>query len=238
MRHNLGRVAPCDRGFLSGSHAPILMGEVLLNVAPAARFISIPLVKHTVHAIVVHWTAGWVVLIFMASSASAILFLLHLTRAGRILHERIPDRPRRRLFLAALGFSITFIGVRLLVACILWHIGPFGWVVLGGRHIHHLVWGILLLLLSGYALVAEVGTGGSASSLFAGRLIAIVYGMGAALTLDEFTMWLDIREAAWSLRGRPSIDAVVVFGALLGVGAWGAPLWTRRKSDSQSGASA
>jgi hypothetical protein len=103
-------------------------------------------------------------------------------------------------------------------------------VVLGGRHIHHLVWGIILLLISGYALVAEIGTGSSPSSLFAGRLIAILYGMGAALTLDEFTMWLNIREASWSLQGRESINAVVVFGALLGVGAWGAPLFTRRHS--------
>jgi hypothetical protein len=199
-----------------------------VSVAPIARLTSSSLVKHAVRIAILHWTAAWVLVIFMASCASAILILLHLTRAGRVLRERIPDRPLRRLFLAALGFSITFIGVRLLVACILFHIGPFGWVVLGGRHIHHLVWGIILLLVSGYALVAEIGTGSSPSSLFAGRLIALLYGMGAALTLDEFTMWLNIRETSWSLQGRESINAVVVFGALLGVGAWGAPLFTRR----------
>jgi len=190
---------------------------------------NIPLVNHALRIVVIHWTSGWVVLIFMASCASAMLFLLHLTRAGRILHERIPDRPRRRLFLAALGFFLTFVGVRLLMVCIAFHLGPFGWIVLGGHHIHNLVWGILLLLVCGYALVAEIGANATPASLFAGRLIAILYGMGAALTLDEFSMWLNVREAAWSFQGRESIDAVVCFGALLGVGAWGAPLWTNRK---------
>jgi hypothetical protein len=178
--------------------------------------------------VVMHWTAAWLVLLFMASCASLILFFLHLTRAGRILHERIPDRPRRRLFLAALGFALTFLGVRLLVLLIYFHIGPFGWVMLGGMHIHHLVFGIVLLLVSGYAMVAEIGTDVTPRSLFLGRLIAILYGMGAALTLDEFEMWLNIKESTWSFSGRASIDAVVLFGALLAVGAWGAPLWTRR----------
>jgi hypothetical protein len=189
---------------------------------------SSPLVKHAVRMVVMHWTAAWIVLIFLASCASVMLFLLHLTRAGRILHERIPDRPRRRLFLAALGFAVTFVGVRVLVLLIIFNIGPFGWVVMGGMHIHHLVWGIVLLLVSGYAMVAEIGTDSTPRSLFWGRLIAILYGMGAALTLDEFTMWLNIKESTWTFQGRESIDAVVVFGALLAVGAWGAPLWTKR----------
>ncbi len=178
--------------------------------------------------VVMHWTAAWVLLIFMATCATVMLVVLHHTRAGSVLHERIPDRPRRRLFLAAIGFAITFLGVRLLVLLILFHIGPFGWVIVAGTHIHHLVWGIILLLVSGYAMVAEVGTGATPTSLFAGRLIAILYGMGAALTLDEFTMWLTIKDSLWSFQNRASIDAVVLFGALLAVGAWGAPLWTKR----------
>jgi hypothetical protein len=177
-----------------------------------------------------HLTGALTLLLFMALSAAVMLLLLHLTRAGRILHERMPDRPRRRLFLAAVSFFITFVGVRLLVYAIVHHAGPFGWVTMGGRHIHHLVWGILLLLVVGYADMAEIGTGSSPASLFASRLISILFGMGAALTLDEFALWLNLSaDAYWTREGRESIDAVVLFGALLAIGAWGAPLWTNRK---------
>lgn len=177
-----------------------------------------------------HWTGTLILLGFITVSAAVILFSLHLTRAGRILHERIPDRPHRRLFLASVSFFITFLGVRLLVYSIVHHIGPFGWVMVGGRHIHHLVWGILLLLLVGFSDMAEIGTGSSPASIFAARLIAVSYGIGAALTLDEFALWLNLDpEAYWTRQGRESIDAVILFGALLAIGTWGAPLWTKRR---------
>jgi hypothetical protein len=124
--------------------------------------------------------------------------------------------------------------VRLLVASITHHIGPFGSVEMGGRHIHHLVWGILLLLLVGHAELAELGIGSTPQSIFLGRLIAISYGIGAALTLDEFALWLNLDAMAyWSKQGRESIDAVVLFGALLAVTTWGAPLWQRLFSKSR-----
>jgi hypothetical protein len=176
-----------------------------------------------------HWTGALILLLFIVVCASTMLVLLHRTRAGNILYERIPDRPRRRLFLAAVSFFVTFLGVRLLVWAIVHHVGPFGWVMVGGHHIHHLVWGILLLLLVGYMELAEFGTGSSRSSIFASRLISICFGMGAALTLDEFALWLNLSaDAYWTRQGRESIDAVILFGALLAIGAWGAPIWTRR----------
>jgi hypothetical protein len=175
-----------------------------------------------------HVTGAWILLLFMIAAAGGLLFALHLTRAGIILHERIPDRPRRRLFLAAVSFVVTFVGARVVVLAIVYHVVPFSWVILGGLHIHHLVWGITLLLVSGYAMVAEWGTSATPLSLFTGRLLSILYGMGAALTLDEFTMWLNIRQVDWSLQSRASIDAVILFAVLLAAGAWGAPLWTKR----------
>lgn len=175
------------------------------------------------------WTGAWVLLLFIVVASAAMLFLLHLTRAGRLLHERIPDRPHRRLFLASVSFFITFLAVRLLVMAITHHIGPFGWVMMGGRHIHHLVWGILLLLFVGYALLADIGSGSTPQSLFASRLLAILYGTGAALTLDEFALWLNLQDVYWSRQGRESIDAVVLFGALLAIGTWGAPLFRKRR---------
>ncbi len=180
-----------------------------------------------------HISGSWILLIFVSMVAALMMLVLHLTKLGLIIHQRIPDRPHWRLFLASVSFFVTFLGVRLLVVSITHHIGPFGYVQMGGRHIHHLVWGILLLLISGYAELAEVGTGDTSVSILLSRLLALVYGMGAALTLDEFALWLNLDPMAyWSRQGRESIDAVVLFGALLAIGTWGAPLFHRRHSAS------
>ena len=175
-----------------------------------------------------HISGASILLIFIGLSTAAILLVLHLTKIGDIIHQKIPDRPHRRLFLASVSFFITFLAVRLLVASITHHIGPFGYVEMGGHHIHHLVWGILLLLITGYATLAEAGTGDTPTSILVSRLLALGYGIGAALTLDEFALWLNLDAAAyWSRQGRESIDAVVLFGTLLAMGTWGAPLFRR-----------
>jgi hypothetical protein len=175
-----------------------------------------------------HISGSWILLIFISASTALILLVLHLTKLGLLIHQQIPDRPQRRLFLASVSFFITFLAVRLLVASITHHIGPFGYVEMGGRHIHHLVWGILLLLITGYAELTEAATHDNTLSILLSRLLALTYGIGAALTLDEFALWLNLDAAAyWSREGRESIDAVILFGALLAMGAWGAPLFQR-----------
>jgi hypothetical protein len=173
-----------------------------------------------------HLSGAWILLIFALLATASMLLLLHLTKLGLLVHQRIPDRPRRRLFLASVSFFITFVGVRLLVMSITHHVGPFGWVIMDGRHIHHLVWGILLLLGVGYCTLSEVGTGKSPASILLSRLLSILYGVGAALTLDEFALWLNLQDVYWTRQGRESIDAVILFGALLAAGAWGAPLFS------------
>jgi hypothetical protein len=181
-----------------------------------------------------HIAGSYILLIFISLLTAVILLLLHLTKLGLLVHQRIPDRPQRRLFLASVSFFITFLAVRLLVSSITHHVGPFGYVEMGGRHIHHLVWGILLLLICGYAEIADVGTGESRRSIFFSRLLAISYGIGAALTLDEFALWLTLDPMAyWSHEGRESIDAVVLFGSLLSIGAWGRPLFRRHPAKSR-----
>lgn len=181
-----------------------------------------------------HLSGSWILLLFVCLLTAVILLVLHLTTLGHLVHQQIPDRPHRRLFLASISFFFTFLAVRLLVASITHHVGPFGYVEMGGRHIHHLVWGILLLLVMGYAELAEAGTGDSELSVLLGRLLSLSYGVGAALTLDEFALWLNLDATAyWSRQGRESIDAVVLFGALLAMGTWGAPLWARFMRRSQ-----
>jgi hypothetical protein len=166
----------------------------------------------------------WFVLLLAGSLTALMLLVLQGTPIGVFIHERIPDRPRRRLFVATVSFFLTFGGVRGVVYCITHHIPPFHFVMMGTTHIHHLVFGIIILLVVGYAWLAEIGTGEGPTSLLASRLLAILYGVGAALTLDEFALWLNLRDVYWAREGRSSIDAVILFGALLAAGAWGAPL--------------
>ena len=123
------------------------------------------------------------------------------------------------MFLASLGFLVTFAIVRGITHMIRAGIGPFHNVSSGGLHIHHLVWGILLLLVVGYVWLIEVGTG----SNWIASVSAIAYGAGAALALDEFALWLNLQDVYWTSTGRQSIDAVLIFAALLSVGIWGGP---------------
>src|SRR3981081_1897696 len=137
----------------------------------------------------------------------------------RIYGFHFRDERRERLFLASLGFLVTFGIVRGITHLIRAGVGPFHNVSTGGLHIHHLVWGILLLLVVGYIWLIEVGTGSS----WIASVSAHAYGAGAALALDEFALWLNLRDVYWLPAGQVSIDAVVIFAALLSAGIWGGP---------------
>ena len=78
-----------------------------------------------------------------------------------------------------------------------------------GLHLHHLVWGIVLLLLTGFLDFATGPT--SAWS----DVLAAAFGIGAGLTLDEFALWIHLRDVYWAEEGRASFDAFIV-AALLG----------------------
>jgi hypothetical protein len=169
----------------------------------------------------------WFILLLAVAGTAFFLLLLQGTSLGRALHDRIPDRPRRRLFVASVSFFLTFAGVRAVVYAVLHQIPPFHFIRMEGRHIHHLVFGIIILLLVGYGWLCEIGNGSTGWSILVSRLMAILYGVGSALTLDEFALWLNLRDVYWSPEGRSSIDAIILFGALLAVGAWGAPIWSR-----------
>ncbi|MFY9646511.1 MAG: hypothetical protein WAK29_15125 [Terriglobales bacterium] len=165
-------------------------------------------------------------LLMLLAMVLLLLVLLHRTRLGSILYEHIADRPRRRLFVASVSFFLTFAIVRGMVFCIRHQIPPFHYVILGGRHVHHLVPGILILLAVGYGWLCEFGTGSDLSSIFASRLMSILYGVGAALTLDEFALWLNLKDVYFVREGRSSFDAIILFGSLLAIGAWGAPFFS------------
>jgi len=181
-------------------------------------------------------TGALLLLVFASLVVVVLLVLLQLTRLGYLIRTTIPDRPRRRMFIASVSFFITFLGVRLLVLLVIHNRGPFQWVMVRGLHIHHLVWGILILLFVGYGWLLDLGRSHSPLSIFFSRLMSVSYGVGAALTLDEFALWLNLEpDAYWSRAGRLNIDAIILFGSVLAMGAWGAPffrglhhMWIRR----------
>ena len=168
--------------------------------------------------VVTPWLLSLSVLVMLA----AVLLLLRNRKVGELFHVHVKDRPKRRLLLATIGFFVTFAVARGLAYAAYRNAGPIQYVYINGTHIHHLVWGILLLLVVGFCWLIEVGTGASSSSLFASRVMSLLYGVGAALTLDEFALWLNVQEGIyWTRRDFISLDAVILFGAALLIGMWG-----------------
>ena len=147
-----------------------------------------------------------------------------LHRLLALYRRHFRDRRRERMFLASASFFVTFAASRLVVYGGRNFVQPFElWI--GGIHIHHYVWGILLLLVVGYLWLIQVGSGPLPRSHHLGRMTAALYGAGAALTLDEFALWLHLDDVYWERTGRMSIDAVMLFGALVSAGLWGGPFW-------------
>src|ERR1700722_15439546 len=105
-----------------------------------------------------HLAGEWLLLLFFVLVTAAMLLLLHLTNLGLILHDNLPDRPHRRMFLASISFFITFLAGPPPGAPLQPHIGALQSVTMGGRPIHHLVWGLLLLLGVGLGYMNEVGS--------------------------------------------------------------------------------
>jgi hypothetical protein len=163
----------------------------------------------------------WLLAITVVVTVGVVLLVFRHPRVSQLFRQGIPDRPKRRLFLAAIGFFATFTVARTLAYVNFHHIGPFHDIYIGGRHIHHLVWGILILLGVGFGWLVEAGSGSRESSIMASRSMSLLYGAGAALTLDEFALWLNLEDVYWARQGRESIDAIVLFGTLLLIGIWG-----------------
>ena len=112
------------------------------------------------------------------------------------------------VLLCALAFVGTWLVTRIIVRHIRAGRPGFGNVTVGGLHIHHVVPGIILVVLAG---VTALATPSSAILAVAGA----AFGIGAALVLDEFALILHLDDVYWSEEGRTSIDAVFLAGGLL-----------------------
>ena len=158
--------------------------------------------------------------------------------------ERRPGTPRRLAYLYRVhlihtdreddfliwsSFSLTFLAVRFITHSIrdkrftrLFH-NVSG---RGGRHIHHLVFGIIGLLTVGY-----IATGRHPLRAAVRRVESVLFGVAAALTLDEFALWLDLQDVYWAKQGRLSVDAAVLTSTLMGVGVTGRSLFKAMAHD-------
>jgi len=140
----------------------------------------------------------------------------------RGLYGRHFSNPRQeRAFLSATGFTTAFAIARAITHSIRAGIGPFHNLSSGGRHIHHSTFGIFGLLGCGYVWTYQWALGTDPGPRWPSRVSAALYGVAAALTLDEFALWLDLHDDYWDKQGRKSIDAVVLFGGLLTMGVAG-----------------
>ncbi|ADT98947.1 MULTISPECIES: hypothetical protein [Mycolicibacterium] len=83
----------------------------------------------------------------------------------------------------------------------------------GGLHIHHVVIGVVLVMVSGITMVTIAVDGGVPEFTAA----SILFGVGAALVLDEFALILHLEDVYWAEDGRTSVDAVFVAVAVAGL---------------------
>jgi len=120
------------------------------------------------------------------------------------------------------AFLITFGCVRAYAHAARRGIGP-GNLSVGETRIHHMVPGIFLLLGSGFVAIAL----DPVMPWFLWWLLPSAFGVGAALVLDEFALWMELRDVYWTEEGRRSIDAVIIAAALGAMVALGAPFWGR-----------
>ena len=151
------------------------------------------------------------------------------------LHFELParfldDRGERAGFVLLASFLLSFLFIRTSARLIRsprvsWWPGS---VTTGsGLHLHHLVWGIVLILVAGF-----LGFALDPPSPW-DEILAAAFGIGAGLTLDEFALWIHLRDVYWAEEGRASLDAVVVAAALAGLIVLGvAPFDLRNSSAS------
>jgi hypothetical protein len=117
---------------------------------------------------------------------------------------------QKSALLSWLAFTGTFTGLRALTYSIRAGRGPFRNISVGGEHLHHYMWGITMLSAVGAIAVR----GEERHRRHPG--VAISYGTGLALIVDEFALLLDLRDVYWARQGRISIDVGIGSIALAG----------------------
>jgi lysyl-tRNA synthetase class 2 len=124
---------------------------------------------------------------------------------GEAYRDQVIDSGSQPEFLLLAGFLLSFafirFSTRMIRAEVSWWPGN---VTPGGLHIHHMVFGIILMLIAGF-LEFALQPGSPWLEVF-----AALFGVGAGLTIDEFALWLHLEDVYWSKEGRASVDAFVI----------------------------
>src|SRR5260370_11660360 len=135
----------------------------------------------------------------------------HLRKKIVAAYQQLVDYRREAALRMWIAFIATFVFLRVLTFGIRYHLLPVGNVVTGGGlHIHHFVWGILILLVVGFLGI----------TVWSERLhpwLATIFGIGAALVIDEYALWLNLQDVYWLPAGRSSIDLAILIAAVLGL---------------------
>ncbi|MGH3302030.1 MAG: hypothetical protein ACRDOK_10185 [Streptosporangiaceae bacterium] len=132
-------------------------------------------------------------------------------RLRRVLRDDL-DQGQRAALASWLSFTATFAAVRGMTYSIRAGRGPFRNISAGGEHLHHYLWGIAML--AGVGAVAVHGEERYRSH----PAVAVSYGSGLALIVDELALLLDLRDVYWAKQGRVSVD--VGIGGIAATGSY------------------
>jgi hypothetical protein len=126
--------------------------------------------------------------------------------------DRIAEHELQGLYLVLLGFLLSFAFIRMSTRLqrsprVPWWPGSI--VSDSGVHLHHLVFGIVTMMVAGAGGFAAFGNSPWT------EICAFAFGIGAGLTIDEFALWVYLDDVYWAKEGRSSIDATVIAAALM-----------------------
>jgi hypothetical protein len=149
---------------------------------------------------------------------------------GSEFQHQIVDTGRLAAFLFFVALLGTFAFIRtsthMIRAQVSWWPGN---VSVGGTHVHHLVWGIFAMMIFGY-----VGVVLQPESPWR-EIVTVFFAIGMGLTLDEFALWLDLKDVYWEKEGRKSVDAMIVAGCLAGMAVVGFSSFVKLADDVATG---
>ncbi len=153
-----------------------------------------------------------------------------LASVGSEFQSEIVDSGRLSAFL----FFIALIGTFAFIRTSTWMIRKqVSWwpgnVSVGGTHVHHLVWGICAMMIFGY-----LGIVFQPDSPWR-EIVTVLFAIGMGLTLDEFALWVELKDVYWEKDGRKSLDAMFIAGCVAGALLVGISAWAQLADDVKDG---